>query len=265
MWYCFESLVWRICTAVKHLANQYESWVPRSADKTFLNHSTVRGYKYWPADHYTQETSEAVTVDVVQMNVTFVWSHFVFFSLFYIVIRMSFEVSCSLAFVGWAGAKQTMKSSHRIVHSDWNCEDESACLSLLSESAFLNPAVVLPFFHGICWKICSFLGTCVHEYRTRSHACGTSCMWYCFESWVWRICTAVKHLANQYESWVPRSTDKTFLNHSTVRGYKYWPADHYTQETSEAATNDVVQMNVTFVWSHFVFFSLFYIVIRSLL
>ena len=54
----------------------------------------------------------------------------------------SFEVSCSLAFVGWAGAKQTMKSSHRIVHSDWNCEDESACLSLLSESAFVNPAVV---------------------------------------------------------------------------------------------------------------------------
>ena len=45
-----------------------------------------------------------------------------------------------------------MKSSHRIVHSDWNCEDESACLSLLSESAFLNPAVVLPFFHGICFK-----------------------------------------------------------------------------------------------------------------
>ena len=43
-----------------------------------------------------------------------------------------------------------MKSSHRIVHSDWNCEDESACLSLLSESAFLNPDVVLPFFHGIC-------------------------------------------------------------------------------------------------------------------
>ena len=39
-----------------------ESWVPRSADKTFLNHSTVRGYKYWPADHYTQETSEAATI-----------------------------------------------------------------------------------------------------------------------------------------------------------------------------------------------------------
>ena len=59
-----------------------ESWVPRSTDKTFLNHSTVRGYKYWPADHYTQETSEAVTVDVVQMNVTFVWSHFVCFLCF---------------------------------------------------------------------------------------------------------------------------------------------------------------------------------------
>ena len=39
-----------------------------------------------------------------------------------------------------------MKSSHRIVHSDRNCEDESACLSLLSESAFLNPDVILPFF-----------------------------------------------------------------------------------------------------------------------
>ena len=65
-----------------------------------------------------------------------------------------------------------MKSSHRIVHSDWNCEDESACLSLLSESAFLNPAVVLPFFHGICWKICSFLGTCVHEYRYT-----LACLW----------------------------------------------------------------------------------------
>ena len=64
-----------------------ESWVPRSADKTFLNHSTVRGYKYWPADHYTEETSEVVTFDVVQMNVTFVWSHFVFLSLFYIVTR----------------------------------------------------------------------------------------------------------------------------------------------------------------------------------
>ena len=64
-----------------------ESWVPRSADKAFLNHSTVRGYKYWPADHYTQETSEAVTVHVVQMDVAFVWSHFVFFSLFHIVIR----------------------------------------------------------------------------------------------------------------------------------------------------------------------------------
>ena len=70
-----------------------ESWVPRSADKTFLNHSTVRGYKYWPADHYTQETSEAVTFDVVQMNVTFVWSDFVFFSLFYIVIQ-SLLLSC---------------------------------------------------------------------------------------------------------------------------------------------------------------------------
>ena len=77
-----------------------------------------------------------------------------------------------------------MKSSHRIVHSDWNCEDESACLSLLSESAFLNPAVVLPFFHGICFKICSFLGTCVHEYRYT-----LACLWdklhvilYCFES-----------------------------------------------------------------------------------
>ena len=70
-----------------------ESWVPRSADKTFLNHSTVRGYKYWPADHYTQETSEAVTFDVVQMNVTFVWSHFVFLSLFYIVIQ-SLLLSC---------------------------------------------------------------------------------------------------------------------------------------------------------------------------
>ena len=40
-----------------------------------------------------------------------------------------------------------MKSSHRIVHSDRTCEDESACLSLLSESAFLNPDVILPFFH----------------------------------------------------------------------------------------------------------------------
>ena len=69
-----------------------------------------------------------------------------------------------------------MKSSHRIVHSDWNCEDESACFSLLFESAFLNPAVVLPFFSmgfaSKIFKICSFLGTCVHEYRTHSHACG---------------------------------------------------------------------------------------------
>ena len=30
--------------------------MPRSADKTLLNHSTVRGYLYWPTDHYTQET-----------------------------------------------------------------------------------------------------------------------------------------------------------------------------------------------------------------
>ena len=46
----------RFCTAVKHLTAPHESWVPRSADKTLLNHSTVRGYLYWPTDHYTQET-----------------------------------------------------------------------------------------------------------------------------------------------------------------------------------------------------------------
>ena len=44
------------CTAVKHLTVPHESWVPRSADTTLLNHSTVRGYLYWPTDPYTQET-----------------------------------------------------------------------------------------------------------------------------------------------------------------------------------------------------------------
>ena len=46
------------CTAVKHLTVPHESWVPRSADKAFLNHSTVRGSLFWPTDHYTQETSQ---------------------------------------------------------------------------------------------------------------------------------------------------------------------------------------------------------------
>ena len=102
---------------------------------------------------------------------------------------------------------------------------------------------------------------------THLYACGTSCMRYCFESLVWRICTAVKHLANRYESWVPRSTDKTFLNHSTVRGFKNWPADHYTQETSEAVTVDVVQCDFCLV-TLCILFSVLYShsnVIRSLL
>ena len=159
-----------------------------------------------------------------------------------------------------------MKSSHRIVHSDRNCEDETACLSLLPESAFLNPDVILPFFHGICWNICSFLGALVHESPIHTcmlvgrAACDTVLSLEFGES----VLLSNTWLINN-ESWVPRSADKTFLNHSTVRGYKYWPADHYTQETSEVVTFDVVQMNVTFVWSHFVFLSLFYIVIWSLL
>ena len=159
-----------------------------------------------------------------------------------------------------------MKSSHRIVHSDRNCEDETACLSLLSESAFLNPDVILPFFHGICWMICSSFGALVHESPIHTcmlagrSACGTVLSLEFGES----VLLSNTWLINN-ESWVPRSADKTFLNHSTVRGYKYWPAGHYTQETSEAVTFDVVQMNVTFVWSHFVFLSLFYIVIWSLL
>ena len=61
-----------------------ESWVPRSADKTFLNHSTVRGYKYWPADHYTQETREVVTIDVGQLDFDCVLSNFILCSYFFI-------------------------------------------------------------------------------------------------------------------------------------------------------------------------------------
>ena len=60
--------------------------MPRSTDKTFLNHSTVRGYKYWPADHYTQETSEAVTVDVVQCDFCLV-TLCILFSVLYIHLK----------------------------------------------------------------------------------------------------------------------------------------------------------------------------------
>ena len=68
-----------------------------------------------------------------------------------------------------------MKSSHRIVHSDWNCEDESACLSLLSESAFLNPDVVLHSF--LPWDLLEDLFFSWYmNVSTHLHACGTSCM-----------------------------------------------------------------------------------------
>ena len=112
-----------------------------------------------------------------------------------------------------------MKSSHRIVHSDRNCEDASACLSLLSESAFLNPAVILLFFGGFAEKICSF-GVLAHE--SPIHTCMLVGRAACDTVLSLEFGESVL-LSNTWlisnESWVPRSADKTFLNHSTVRGY----------------------------------------------
>ena len=118
---------------------------------------------------------------------------------------------------------------HRIVHSDWNCEDCFVCLSLLSESAI--------------WHI--WQGWCRQIIGGNSLTAAIGCVWLEQEHTVsevlsWqvqlkkapvRFCTAVKHLTAPHESWVPRSADTTLLNHSTVRGYLYWPTDHYTQET----------------------------------
>ena len=118
---------------------------------------------------------------------------------------------------------------HRIVHSDWNCEDCFVCLSLLSESAI--------------WHI--WQGWCRQIIGGNSLTAAIGCVWLEQEHTVsevlsWQVqlkkapvlfCTAVKHLTVPHESWVPRSADKTLLNHSTVRGYLYWPTDHYTQET----------------------------------
>ena len=118
---------------------------------------------------------------------------------------------------------------HRIVHSDWNCEDCFVCLSLLSESAI--------------WYI--WQGWCRQIIGGNSLTAAIGCVWLEQEHTVsevlsWQVqlkkapvlfCTAVKHLTVPHESWVPRSADTTLLNHSTVRGYLYWPTDHYTQET----------------------------------
>ena len=108
-----------------------------------------------------------------------------------------------------------MKSSHRIVHSDRNCEDESACLSLLSESAFLNADVILPFFYGICWKNVFF--SCHMNVRTHLHACGTRCMWYCFEYWVWRTCTAENILTSHLPNSVPACIGLTYVSHLSTK------------------------------------------------
>ena len=122
-----------------------------------------------------------------------------------------------------------MRMKHRIVHSDWNCEDCFVCLSLLSESAiwYIRWAWCRQIVGGsslIARLGCVWL---VHEHSVPD----VLSWWVQLEQTPLRFCTAVKHLAVPHESWVPRSADKTLLNHSTVRGCLYWPTDHYTQET----------------------------------
>ena len=94
------------CTAVKHLTVPHESWVPRSADTTLLNHSTVRGYLYWPTDHYTQETGprwskSSCRAPTDSDGCDFSAKHctlFDFFSTFFLVVQVVYRV-----FQCWSG------------------------------------------------------------------------------------------------------------------------------------------------------------------
>ena len=122
-----------------------------------------------------------------------------------------------------------MRMKHRIVHSDWNCEDCLVRLSLLSESAIWH------IWQGWCREIIdgnSLIAAIGCVWLEHEHtASGVLSCYVHLEKAPVLFCTAVKHLTVPHESWVPRSADTTLLNHSTVRGYLYWPTDHYTQET----------------------------------
>ena len=75
------------------------------------------------------------------------------------------------------------------LHPDWTNKSQR-----FSESTLRNVDAVLSCFRDMLDKV---LISWYMNVRAHLHACETGCMWYRFESWVWRICTAVKHPANQ--------------------------------------------------------------------
>ena len=98
------------CTAVKHLTVPHESWVPRSADKAFLNHSTVRGYLFWPTDHYTQETSQVAIESGLWLRGGCGFSCFLFHS-FDAMSLVTLLALCAVAFCLLDDEDQTSHSS----------------------------------------------------------------------------------------------------------------------------------------------------------